>query len=129
MSVRPLAIMLGFQLVLVACVLAWAAQGFPLPHAITGPGAPPRSAPHAAGSGAARGVGAAGAALGSGAAAGVAAAAAATGNAAPRANVNRFDGVRAFALLREQVRRYGYRPAGSPALRRLARRLRALLPN
>ena len=35
---------------------------------------------------------------------------------------------RAFALLREQVEDYGWRPAGSPALRRLAVRLRALLP-
>ncbi|MDQ3675995.1 MAG: M28 family peptidase [Actinomycetota bacterium] len=33
-----------------------------------------------------------------------------------------------FALLREQVRRYGWRPAGSRALRRLAVRLRGLLP-
>jgi hypothetical protein len=46
----------------------------------------------------------------------------------PRATVNRFDGPRAFALLREQVEDYGWRPAGSPALRRLAVRLRGLLP-
>jgi len=46
----------------------------------------------------------------------------------PRATSDRFDGERAFALLREQVLRYGHRPAGSPALRRLARRLRKLLP-
>jgi glutaminyl-peptide cyclotransferase len=47
----------------------------------------------------------------------------------PRATVDRFDGARAFALLREQVREYGWRPAGSRALRRLAVRLRALLPH
>ena len=47
---------------------------------------------------------------------------------APLATANRFDEVAAFALLREQVLRYGWRPAGSPALRRLAVRLRALMP-
>jgi acetylornithine deacetylase/succinyl-diaminopimelate desuccinylase-like protein len=46
----------------------------------------------------------------------------------PRANVDRFDGARAFALLRRQVEEYGPRPAGSASLRRLALRLRALLP-
>jgi hypothetical protein len=45
---------------------------------------------------------------------------------APR--VDRFDGARAFALLREQVEEYGPRPAGSRASRRLAARLRRLLP-
>jgi glutaminyl-peptide cyclotransferase len=44
-----------------------------------------------------------------------------------RATVDRFDGARAFALLREQVR-LGPRPAGSATSRRLAERLRALLP-
>lgn len=47
---------------------------------------------------------------------------------APRATGNGFDSGRAFALLREQVQEYGHRPAGSPALRRLADRLRVLLP-
>jgi len=47
----------------------------------------------------------------------------------PRAKVNRFSGGGAFALLREQVEDYGWRPAGSPVLRRLAVRLRALMPN
>jgi glutaminyl-peptide cyclotransferase len=47
---------------------------------------------------------------------------------APAATVDRFNGVGAFALLREQVQDYGWRPAGSPALRRLAVRLRALMP-
>jgi glutaminyl-peptide cyclotransferase len=52
----------------------------------------------------------------------------AAGALAPRATVNRFDGNRAFALLREQVREYGPRPAGSDASRRLAERLRRALP-
>ena len=42
---------------------------------------------------------------------------------------DRFDEDRAFALLREQVEKYGPRPAGSPSLRRLAVRLRDALPN
>jgi hypothetical protein len=46
---------------------------------------------------------------------------------APRARVDRFDSARAFALLRMQVAQ-GPRPAGSPASRRLAQRLRRLLP-
>ena len=45
------------------------------------------------------------------------------------ATVDRFDGPGAFALLRTQVLEYGWRPAGSPALRRLAVRLRRLMPN
>jgi len=45
----------------------------------------------------------------------------------PRASVNRFDGGRAMALVRRQVA-YGPRPAGSPALRRLAQDLRRRLP-
>jgi glutaminyl-peptide cyclotransferase len=47
---------------------------------------------------------------------------------APLATAHRFDGAAAFALLREQVREYGWRPAGSRSLRRLAMRLRALMP-
>ncbi len=46
----------------------------------------------------------------------------------PLARTNRFDGTAAFELLREQVLEYGWRPAGSEALRRLAVRLRRLLP-
>jgi glutaminyl-peptide cyclotransferase len=42
--------------------------------------------------------------------------------------VDRFDGARAFAELRRQVE-LGPRPAGSPALRRLAERLRRALPD
>ncbi|HEX2234205.1 MAG TPA: M28 family metallopeptidase [Thermoleophilaceae bacterium] len=52
-------------------------------------------------------------------------------DAAPRAagpSVDRFDSAAAFRLLREQVE-LGPRPAGSPASRRLAARLRRLLPN
>jgi glutaminyl-peptide cyclotransferase len=47
----------------------------------------------------------------------------------PRATTDRFDEARAFALIREQVERYGPRPAGSQASRQLAERLRPLLPN
>jgi hypothetical protein len=46
----------------------------------------------------------------------------------PRAKVNRFNGPAAFRLLREQVE-LGPRPAGSDASRRLAARLRSLLPS
>jgi glutaminyl-peptide cyclotransferase len=46
----------------------------------------------------------------------------------PRLRVDRFDADRAWTLVRRQVA-YGQRPAGSPQLRRLARRLRPLLPN
>ncbi len=49
-----------------------------------------------------------------------------TANAATR--IDRFDGRRAHGLLRLQVDRYGPRPAGSANLRRLAARLRTLLP-
>jgi glutaminyl-peptide cyclotransferase len=45
----------------------------------------------------------------------------------PRPSVDRFDGAAAFRLLREQVE-LGPRPAGSEASRRLAERLRVLLP-
>ncbi len=47
---------------------------------------------------------------------------------APLARANRFNGSSAFALLREQVQEYGWRPAGSSSLRRLAVRLRRLMP-
>ena len=47
---------------------------------------------------------------------------------APLPTANRFSGPRAFALLREQVEDYGWRPAGSASLRRLAVRLRSLMP-
>lgn len=47
---------------------------------------------------------------------------------AARAPASRFETARAFALVRMQLR-YGPRPAGSPAERRVAERLRALLPH
>ena len=106
-TVRSLAIVLAVQALLGAALIVWAVQGFPLPGTLDGerttaaapPGRPPPVvAPRAA------------------------------SDLAPRAAVDRFDGARAFALLREQVRDYGWRPAGSPALRRLALRLRSLLP-
>jgi glutaminyl-peptide cyclotransferase len=50
-----------------------------------------------------------------------------TGTGTARAEVDRFDSGRAFALVRRQVE-MGPRPAGSPASRRLARFLRARLP-
>jgi glutaminyl-peptide cyclotransferase len=46
----------------------------------------------------------------------------------PRASVDRFDGPRAWAELRREVAA-GPRPAGSPALRRLAARLARALPH
>jgi len=47
--------------------------------------------------------------------------------AVPHAKVDRFDAPRAFALIRRELA-YGQRPAGSPALRRLADVLRRQLP-
>ena len=46
----------------------------------------------------------------------------------PKPSKNRFDAGRAHALLREQVERFGPRPAGSDASRRLSLRLRDALP-
>jgi glutaminyl-peptide cyclotransferase len=46
----------------------------------------------------------------------------------PRPRKDRFDARRAHRLLRLQVEQYGWRPAGSDNLRRLASRLRPLLP-
>ena len=88
------------QLLLGAGLLVWASQGFPLPGGES-PAAAGRDAGRAAGP---RAI-------------------------APRSRVAAFDGDRAFALLREQVQRYGPRPAGSRASRHLAERLRRLLPN
>jgi glutaminyl-peptide cyclotransferase len=51
----------------------------------------------------------------------------ANGSPAPAAQVDRFDGERAFRLLRRQVE-LGPRPAGSPESRRLARLLRRIVP-
>jgi hypothetical protein len=114
--------MVAAQLALVTALLVWAATGFPLPSAITGPepptatraAAPPL--PTAAGAPAPR--------------AGVPPPAAVDPAfaLAPVPTADRFPAAPAFALLREQVRRYGWRPAGSAKLRRLAVRLRSLLP-
>lgn len=103
-SIRPLALLVVAQVLLVGALLSWAALGFPLPAAITGADAridASSSSP---------------------------AGAAVAGSLAPRPTAARFDSGRAFALLREQVMRYGWRPAGSASLRRLALRLRSLLP-
>ena len=54
--------------------------------------------------------------------------AATAGGAVPAARANRFDGSAAMGLARLQLG-YGPRPAGSPQLRRLAGRLRRLLPH
>ena len=148
-NVRPLMVMVAAQVLLVAGLIAWGLSGFPLPGAITGgneragtaaaPGASAGPAPPAgsAGPGASGASGALAAPAGTATAAAAAPPTTATAAAAappagsglaPRATTNRFDGARAFALLREQVRRYGWRPAGSRKLRRLAVRLRGLLP-
>ena len=50
------------------------------------------------------------------------------GDSVPTPTADRFDSAYAFALLRRQVERYGWRPAGSRALRRLAGDLRPRLP-
>jgi hypothetical protein len=115
-GVRPLAFMVGAQLLLVAAIVFWAAIGFPLPDALTGSGQRTTATAQSA------------LTPSPGAAVAGSSTAEATGL-APKATVNRFDGTRAFALLGEQVQKYGWRPAGSPPLRRLAVRLRALLPN
>lgn len=92
--------MLAVQLLLGVALLFWAAQGFPLPGFL-------RASEQAMT---------------------VATASTPARPGVPRANVDRFDGTRAFPLLREQVERYGPRPAGSSSSRRLAVRLRPLLP-
>ncbi|MEA2221028.1 MAG: glutaminyl-peptide cyclotransferase [Solirubrobacteraceae bacterium] len=113
-GVRPLALMLAAQLLVVASLVIWASLGFPMP----GLDAPGASTSTGAGSTTTPAV----------APAGRGAAATADPALAPVPTANAFDGRRAFALLREQVLRYGWRPAGSASLRRLAVRLRALLP-
>ncbi len=51
------------------------------------------------------------------------------GDGVPTPSVNNFDQKRAFSLLRRQVERYGWRPAGSASSRKLAEDLRRRLPN
>jgi glutaminyl-peptide cyclotransferase len=124
-TIRPLVFVVAAQLLLVALLLFWAAIGFPLPGFITGPGeAATTSQTTAAREPAPAPAPAAGAGAGTGAQGDQVAQAAL----APRPRTNHFDSRRAFALLREQVEQYGWRPAGSPALQRLAARLRTLLP-
>jgi hypothetical protein len=112
-GVRPLAIMLALQLVLVSALLTWAATGFPLPSALTGAGHSTTTS-----SSSAKRTPASGLPI-----------ATSASDLAPAPTVNRFDATRAFALLREQVQKYGWRPAGSASLRRLAVRLRSQLPS
>lgn len=50
------------------------------------------------------------------------------GDRVPTPTVNMFDRARAFNLLRRQVERYGWRPAGSASSRRLAKELAGRLP-
>ncbi|MEA2155731.1 MAG: glutaminyl-peptide cyclotransferase [Solirubrobacteraceae bacterium] len=104
-SFGPLGLMVLAQLLLVVVLLTWAAVGFPLPGTLMGTA---QRTTTSAGSNRSP--------------------VALTASLAPRPTADRFDGTRAFALLREQVQRYGWRPAGSTALRRLAVRLRAQLP-
>lgn len=114
---RPLAIIVALQLVLVGALVLWAAIGFPLPDAITGAGQQTTSTAQV------------GSPPPTGAAVTGSVADSTAGDLAPVATVNRFNGARAFALLREQVQEYGWRPAGSAALRRLALLLRRELPH
>ncbi len=51
------------------------------------------------------------------------------GDGVPTPRVDRFDAPAAHALLRRQVETYGWRPAGSDSLRRLATELAGRLPN
>jgi hypothetical protein len=115
-GILALVVAVAAQLVIVALLVVWGLAGFPLPGMITGEGdrtvaraapAPATAAPPAI------------AAAGAGAEAQL----------APRPTADRFRAAPAFALLREQVQRYRWRPAGSASLRRLAVRLRGLLPN
>jgi hypothetical protein len=109
-TTRFLVLAVAAQLVVVGALVLWGLLGFALPAALTGAGdrtAPASAAPPAAG----------------------ASAAAPAFELAPRPTADRFAAAPAFALLREQVQRYGWRPAGSAPLRRLALRLRSLLPD
>lgn len=51
------------------------------------------------------------------------------GDGVPTPSADKFDEKRAFSLLRRQVNRYGWRPAGSANLRHLAADLRGRLPS
>jgi hypothetical protein len=125
-NARPRALLVAAPILLVAALVTWAALGFALPAAITGSQEATRTVPAAAVSQGSTATAAAGAPAKPAPTTTVGAPAS---DLAPRATTHSFDGARAFALLREQVRKYGWRPAGSRALRRLAVRLRALLPH
>jgi hypothetical protein len=139
-TTRVLVLAVVAQLVIVCALVLWGLLGFPLPAALTGAGdrtapasaAPPATAASPAPAAPAPAAPAAPAARAPAAPAAPAARAPATPAAsalAPRPTADRFAAAPAFALLREQVQRYGWRPAGSASLRRLALRLRALLPD
>jgi len=113
----PMAVIVGLEILLVVGLLAWGVAGFPLPAFITGSDGSTQAATATA------------TVARTTPAVATTASSAAGADVAPLATADRFDGARAFALLREQVRAYGWRPAGSRSLRRLAVRLRALLPN
>jgi hypothetical protein len=106
-TTRVLVLAVAAQLVVVLALVSWGSLGFPMPSALTGAG--DQTAPAGASA--------------------PAAGAATAPQLAPPATVDHFAAPAAFALLREQVLRYGWRPAGSRSLRRLALRLRSLLPN
>ncbi|CAB4932747.1 unannotated protein [freshwater metagenome] len=104
LRVRVLVIALVGQFVLAAVVLYFAATGWPMF------GGPPSGGKAAA-------VGSVPARFLPGA----------PGDGVPTPRTDRFDAARAYALVRRQVG-YGLRPAGSPALRRLAADLRRRMP-
>jgi hypothetical protein len=145
-TLRPLALALLAQVLIGAALLVWATQGFPLPAGLgggddrTSSSAAPAAGPRAGGSPPVGGLRtgaptppaaapAAGARAGGSPPAATAATDDPVGALAPRPTTDRFDARRAFALLREHVLRFGWRPAGSASLRRLAVRLRAMLPH
>ncbi len=109
LSVRVLVIALVAQLVLAAVVIFFAVNGWPF----IGGGRDAQPVPTSAAP-----VAPAPARFSSGA----------PGDGVPTPRVDRFDEAAAFALLRRQVQEYGWRPAGSAALRRLTRDLRERLP-
>lgn len=102
LRVRLLVIVLVIQLVLAAVVVWFSVNGWPFVGGGGGGDRPPATT--------------------------TASGATAPPAAVPTPSADRFDERRAFALLRRQVERYGHRPAGSQALRALARDLRARLP-
>jgi hypothetical protein len=142
-TTRVLVLAVAVQLVVVGALVLWGTLGFPLPGALTGAGdrtapasaAPPAESPPANLPPPAESPPAGAAPPAQSPPASAAppaqsppASARRRQQLAPRPTADRFAAAPAFALLREQVRRYGWRPAGSASLRRLALRLRSLLP-